>query len=78
MPQMVRISPTAHQTLKEIAKQSRATLQQVLEHAIEAERRRVLLEKTNAGYSGLRANKKAWRDWKRELRQLDATVGDGI
>ncbi|PYJ64418.1 MAG: hypothetical protein DME76_20075 [Verrucomicrobia bacterium] len=29
-------------------------------------------------YSKLRQNKKAWKAWQAELRQLDATLNDGI
>jgi predicted transcriptional regulator len=78
MPQMVRISPAAHQRLAAIAQQTNSSLQQVLEQAIENERRRLLIENTNTAYSKLRSNAKAWREWKRELRQLDTTLGDGI
>ena len=78
MPEMVRISPAAHRTLAALAKQAKSPLQQVLEKAIENERRRVLIDNANAGYSKLRSNKKAWREWKRELRQWDSTLSDGI
>ncbi|MDQ2824601.1 MAG: toxin-antitoxin system protein [Verrucomicrobiota bacterium] len=78
MPQMVRISPAAHRSLAALAKQSNSPLQEVLEEAIENERRRVLIENANAGYSKLRSDKKAWREWKRELLQWDSTLGDGI
>jgi hypothetical protein len=78
MPEMVRISPGAHRALAAMAKQSNSSLQRVLEEAIENQRRRLLLEKANAGYAKLRANKKAWREWKRELQNLEATVHDGM
>ena len=50
----------------------------MLDQAIENERRRLLLERTNVAYSKLRQNKKAWKAWRAELRQLDANVNDGI
>ena len=78
MPEMVRITPAAHRHLVALARQSNLTLQQVLERAIEHERRRLLLENANAQYSKLRGNKRAWREWKRELEQLDSTLNDGI
>ena len=40
--------------------------------------RRHLLERTNFAYAKLRRNKKAWQAWQAELRQLDATLSDGI
>lgn len=78
MPATIRISPAAHQSLTEMAKEANSSLQEVLDQAIENQRRRLLLERTNRGYSKLRENKKAWQAWQTELRQLDATLGDGI
>ena len=78
MPQMVRISPAAHQSLAALAKQRNSPLQQVLEEAIEQQRRLALIESANAGYAKLRADKKMWREWKRELQEWDGTLGDGI
>jgi len=54
------------------------TLQEMLDRAVENERRRLLLERTNLAYSKLRQNKKAWKAWQSEPRQLDATLNDGI
>jgi hypothetical protein len=61
-----------------LAKLTNSSLQQVLDQAIENERRRLLLDEANAGYAKLRANKKAWQEWQGELRPLEATLGDGI
>jgi len=59
-----------------MAKETNSSLQEMLEQAIENQRRRLLLERTNAAYSKLRKNKKAWQKWQAELRQLDATLSD--
>jgi hypothetical protein len=61
-----------------MAGETNTSLQEMLDQAIENERRRLLLERTNAAYSKLRQNKKAWKAWRAELRQLDATLSDGI
>ena len=53
-------------------------LQETLGPAIEHERRRLLLERTNLAYLKLRQNKKKWQAWRAELRQLDATLSEGI
>lgn len=53
-------------------------MQEVLDEAIEQQRRRLLLERTNFAYAKLRQDKKAWQAWQAELRQLDATLSDGI
>ncbi len=61
-----------------MAEQTNTSLQQMLDQAIENERRRVLPQQTNLAYAKLRQNKKAWKAWRAELRQLDATLSDGI
>jgi hypothetical protein len=78
MPATVRISPTAHRSLAQIAEQTNSSLQETLDRAIENERRRLLLERTNQAYAKLRRNKQAWKAWRGELGELDATLGDGI
>lgn len=61
-----------------MAEQTHTSLQEMLDRSVENERRRLLLEQTNLAYSKLRQNKKAWKAWRAELRQLDATLNDGI
>lgn len=61
-----------------MAKETNTSLQEMLDRAVENERRRLLLERTNLAYSKLRKNKQAWEKWKAELRQLDTTLSDGI
>ncbi len=78
MPATIRISSTAHRSLAKMAEQTNTSLQEMLDRAVENERRRLLLERTNRAYSKLRQNKKAWEAWRAELRQLDATLSDGI
>ena len=61
-----------------MAEQTDSSLQEMLDQAVEHERRRLLLERANLAYSKLRQDKKAWKAWRAELRQLDATLNDGI
>jgi hypothetical protein len=61
-----------------MAKETKSSLQEMLDLAIENQRRRLLLERTNVAYSKLRQNKRAWEAWRAELRQLDATLSDGL
>ena len=78
MPATIRISSTAHRSLAKMAEQTNTSLQQMLDQAIEHERRRLLLERTNLAYAKLRQNKKAWKAWRAELRELDASLNDRI
>ena len=78
MAATIRISPAAHQSLTQMAKETNSSLQEMLDQAIENQRRRLLLERTNLAYSKLRQNKKAWKAFRNELRKLDATLSDGI
>ena len=61
-----------------MAEETNSSLQEMLDQAIENQRRRLLLERTNRAYAELRQNKKAWQPWRSELRELDATLTDGI
>ena len=61
-----------------MAEETNTSLQEMLDHAIENERRRLLLERTNFAYLKLRQNKKAWGAWRAELREFDVTLSDGI
>jgi RecB family exonuclease len=78
MPATIRISPAAHQSLTRMARETKSSLQEMLDLAIENQRRRLLLERTNLAYAKLRQNKTAWQAWHAELRQLDATLIDGL
>ena len=78
MPATIRISPAAHQRLAQMAKETNSSLQDMLDQAIETQRRQLLLKRTNLAYAKLRQNKKAWKAWRTELQQLDATLSDGI
>ncbi len=78
MPATVRISPTSHRSLTEMAKATNSSLQEMLDRSVENERRRLLLEGANLGYAKLRESKSAWKAWQTELRSLDGTLADGI
>jgi hypothetical protein len=61
-----------------MAEETKSSLQEMLDQAIENQRRRLLLERANRAYAKLRQDKKAWQAWRSELRELDATLTDGI
>ena len=77
MQATIRISSTAHRSLAKMASKPILRCKKYSIGAVENERRRLLLERTNLAYSKLRQNKKAWKAWRTELRQSDATLNDG-
>jgi hypothetical protein len=78
MPANIRISPTTHRALAQIAAERGSSLQEALDRAVENERRRLLLEGTNAAYATLRNDVDGWQQWVTELREFDTALGDGL
>jgi hypothetical protein len=74
----VRISEASHQILKELAEQTGQTMMDVLDKALDAYRRQLFFEQTNAGYAELQADPKAWAEHLAERKQWDATLSDGL
>ena len=78
MPATIRISPGAHRALTEMAQATNSSLQEMLDQAVENQRRLLLLEGANRAYAKLREDKNASKVWQAELRALDVTLQDGI
>jgi predicted transcriptional regulator len=74
----IRIRPTTHQALKEIAAATGQSLQDVLEDVIEDRRRKLYLEGVNADYAALNRDPKAATEFKKELEAWDSTNLDGL
>ena len=74
---MVRISDSAHKTLKEIAANQGSPMQAVLEDAIDAHRRRLFLEGLNDDFAALRKDESAWREEGAERAVWENTLLDG-
>ena len=74
----VRISRDAHAVLRQLAHQEGVSLQALLDKAVENYRRRLFLEKANAAYETLRADKVRWNEELAERREWDATLADGL
>jgi hypothetical protein len=77
MASQVRISDRASKTLRVIAEASGRSMQSVLDEALEAYRRQMLLEAANEGFAKLRSNPEAWREETEERRSWEATLLDG-
>jgi len=74
----VRISRDAHAVLRQLAHQEGLSLQALLDRAVENYRRRLFLEKANAAYTTLRADKAQWDEELAERGEWDATLTDGL
>ena len=74
----VRVSSQSYQLLKSLAEDFDQSMQSVIDEALENLRRRKVLEATDAAFSALKANKKAWKEGLRERRMWEKTLSDGV
>jgi hypothetical protein len=74
----VAISESAHQILVRLATQTGDTPTAVLDKALDAYRRKVFIERVNAGYAALRDDPAAWAEVERERRSMDGCLMDGL
>jgi len=74
----VRISNTSCDILRELAAQKGASMQALLDKAIEAYRRQLFLEEINQAYAALRENPKTWSRIEKERAAWDTTLNDGL
>lgn len=73
----VRLSPRAHQLLRQLAKEADESMQSVLDKAIESYRREEFLRAANRDYAALRRNAKGWKEELRERELWEQTLADG-
>jgi hypothetical protein len=74
----VSISEPSHLILKELAEQTGQTMMDVLDKALDAYRRQLFFEQTNAGYAEMQADPQAWAEHLGERKQWDSTLSDGL
>jgi len=74
----VRISNTSRNILRELAAQKGASMQTLLDKAIEAYRRQLFLEEINQAYAALREDPKAEAQVEKDRAVWDATLKDGL
>ena len=75
---LISISPAGHQALLELARETNSSIEDVLEQAIETQRRKLVLERTNEAFAALRRDEPAWREYSAELEAWDVTLHDGL
>ena len=74
----VRISPHAHELLRQLAEEEQASMQAVLDRAIERYRRESFLRAANSEFQALKADPRAWKH-ETQVRQLwEQTLTDGL
>lgn len=75
---VVRISEDSRKRLRELASREGATMQQVLDRALEIYRRQRFLDRVNNAYRALRKDVATWAEVEREREDWDATLLDGL
>lgn len=78
LSRMVRVSAATHAKLKALAASCGTTMQNMMDAAVEQQRRRRFLEVANASYLRLRADSKAWAGELAERADWDHTAVDGL
>jgi predicted transcriptional regulator len=74
----VRISPKGHRILSQLAAESKASMPEVLEEALEAFRRRRFLEQAAAAYDSLAVDAAGTAAYGEELASMEGALGDGL
>ncbi|MBI4339166.1 MAG: toxin-antitoxin system protein [Chloroflexi bacterium] len=74
----VRVSQKTRDVLQQLARQSNEPMQLVLSKAVEAYRRRWVLEQTNRAYAALKVKPELWAEETKERRAWEQTLADGL
>ena len=74
----VRISQETREALRELARQTNESMQDILARAVEAYRRERFLREVNAAYAALHADVEAWREEEAERAVWEGTIADGL
>lgn len=74
---IVRVSEAAWQTLKHLSERCGATMQEIVDRAVEEYRRKLFLEEANRAYAALKSDPRAWQEELQERRVWDAALADG-
>jgi len=75
---MMRISGSTRTTLKELSATTGKSMQELVDEAVETLRRETILRESNEAYARLKADPKAWKEFKKEQEKWDRTLRDGL
>jgi predicted CopG family antitoxin len=75
----IRIHAGAHRRLQSLTTDwGASSIAETIDRLIEEQRRRDVLDRTNAAFAELRRDKAAREAWRDEVAELDGTVADGL
>ena len=74
----VRMTEETRDKLRQLARESNESMQEILAKAVEAYRRNWVLQQSNAAYARLREDPAAWAAELEERRTLEGTLADGL
>ncbi|MDX2040060.1 MAG: toxin-antitoxin system protein [Acidobacteriota bacterium] len=74
----VRISEPAHRVLRELSEQQGASMQSLLDEAVERLRRETFMARTNEAFAVLKSSPKAWQQEQEERALWEQTLQDGV
>ena len=74
----ISISAQTQQTIRALVEKMHLPPQEIVEHAVEGLRRKLLFEEANAVYAALQEQPDAWQEIEQERRAWDATQTDSL
>lgn len=74
----IEISEKSLDVIRHISEQKGLNISAVLDEAVEAYRREVLLDETNAAFQALKNDPEAWREEVEERRLWENAIGDDV
>ena len=78
MANTVRVDERLHATLREIARDEKRSIGQVIEDAIKRYQKERFWAEFQEDYARLRADPVAWKDYQDEIALWDTLAGDGL
>ena len=74
----VRISPRAHELLRQMAQEEQRSMQSVLDRALERYRRERFLHAADADFAALKQDATSWKQELRERELWEQSLPDGL
>ncbi len=74
----VRISESARDTLKEVAKATGRSMSEIMEQSVRSYYEQLILDQSNAAYAEIKLEQSDWDDVLTERALLEGTILDGL